>query len=449
MSWDDFYDTASLIAEERDGVDSSIMSKYSSNIYKESLEQLLAAKFETIVSPNASTGLNSLENVSRNMTNENAMRVPSSKSMSWIGSSKIRGEIVLKMLLYFVEENPNMIAQDGWTAIIAVLLYARSLGVLPPPLAFVREGYEGLLPNTKIPIILPLTHYGQCFLDGVSAIGSNPNRNMESNTTTKDLIAKKSVAIEKSTTNDNKSAKATGFWGTIGSFIWSNADDGKTSAQKDLQSELNAGKYSESVISLSGLHAILLAKKPIPLMKDCSYRAIDGNCRNHRRIHEDPNSDSFSPVTSDENDMLRLVLLTSHIDQIIFISWKIEKITYFIFDALIKYFQDVLAVIITHSSSRTINDPASRQRNDGTATMIRNNDSKTTESHDPNSGPDSLNENHIIEVTLVHAQRDAVMLLEWMMTILITSPTLSKSLWQRLEKSKSHKDYYMNINLQL
>jgi hypothetical protein len=389
-SWDDYYDTASMIAtEERNR---NVLSKYSYSIYKESLEQLLTTRFDVLANPSSSHHSPSIQPNSPSATSP-------AKGLPWIGSSKIRGELVLKMLFHFVNEHASLISTDGWSGLVAILLYARSLAALPPSLATIRDSYS-CQEKTSISFRLPLSKYGKSFVRG--EIRDLTEERISHPTAAAGLSEKfASRAADRAATSQTAKARATGLWGALGSLIWSNNDPSNIPATS---TESSSNESSDAILTLSQLQQCIQSEQALPDNPNPEYQIIDGNCRSG---HSHPHG---ADAIDGNDDMLRIVLFTSHIDEIIFISSsKSETMIMNIFETFLKYLVDVISVII-QSEILEIDQ----------------------ESMTASTKPDQESSQSF---TLVHAQRDAVILVEWISTILMSNPAQATNLWSKFHRT--------------
>lgn len=352
------------IADSDSASNQTMFTPSDTEILKRNLEVCLKADWDSFHSPKS-------KNVVRRyiIHDSSAFETSSQYSvLSWVGSSKIRGEILIKIVLHFLKTCRRVIPHESWSCLVDILRFSRLQGALPPSLVSIRTQYDSLTKTNKS-ISLPLSIFGvQC---------------MES-------FRPKSKLIQNSSTKTNEVKKSTSLW----NLLWS--DDQEESSVNESQRNARTTPtivnrdydIDDKKYRIGNIYDLILH---LSAANDSSGkgRAIDvfnGNIVDALRGGNDTIFDS-------NYDLLRALLATNKIEEIIFQFDPIDEgiAVISLFDALMQALTDIINMILS------LQNPTTVQR----------------------------------------LQVDAILMLEWMATIVLANPFLVDCLWNKLHRSKS------------
>lgn len=433
LSWDDYYDTASMIADEKRNLPKDVDVKFN----KSNLEKLLTSRVDVLISPS--------QNILASHIFRNPDSCDQSKTLSWDGTVEVRGELMFKVLFHIIEYHHDILKYDCWLSIIDLLLFSRSRGLLPPPLVSINDSFQsisdivgndlGQLNSNDVH--LPLTIFGRrCLLNSYEGVAiSNPLDLFDGHALPYLDSSRKDVNI-----GQNLEASTPSLWSSMASIIWSSTPEEKQS--KSIKELNNRNQNAQIITSLRGLLEYLQAKEHIPgMLEACQYDLFDGNASPYTQnsnlfnalcegsdIDRDVNEilhlgDKFS-----NDDLLRLVLWTSHIDQIIFMPFKDDVVVKAIFDALLSILSEIIDNIL---ACKSIFEESGDNDDD-----IANQSGKSkVVSHSSNDVDVSIDAKI---VTRFHGslEMNAVLLLEWIHSIILSNSQCFHLFWPLVHKSK-------------
>lgn len=330
-SWDDYYDTASMIAAEEKRLGKRSLSYHDLfQQQKENVELLLASKVDHRYSSSSQpVGVDSRP----------------LKTAAWTGSSTVKGEVLYKLFMAIICQHYAILPNDIWPAVIDLLLYARMRSVLPPTMAILSDHCSGIFPHIKSEVALPVTRFAaKCFRFSV------PFSTEQRLITSTSLVAMKSAIQRPSVSNLS-------LWGAFSSILWSNIDENPTEINP---SEKKASRMPNIVVTLQQLSKYIQKKSMIPYTGNSSvYEVLDANV----------------PVTIPSNasdEMLRVVMFSSKIDQVVFMTAKDshETTVLSIFDAIMGKLCDCISSIVSLASCVDSDDDLSAVIELNAATLL-------------------------------------------------------------------------------
>lgn len=300
----------------------------------------------------------------------------------WNGVSKIRGEILLKILLYFIRISQRILPHDVWTSFIDILLYARHNGILPISLSTINNNYLHLVSDSNATIALPQSIHAIKFMEAFDS----SSKLIQSSKSSYQPANKAPISISSSSEKrDSLRQSSSSIW----KLLWSETSDDNNDESSTKQSIPMLQASNQLADQLQNIHDLvsLLSKYPnMSSSKSFTFQEFNGNII-------EPSLKSASKGFDPTFSLLRRVLESSDVEEILFHSADNDEescmMVISIFDALMKPLSDIISQITSLSNS----------------------------------------------IHSARLQADAIVLIEWTTVIVTSNQAIVNSLWNKLHRS--------------